>query len=533
MEPTTPVETGTPTVEPTITEGQPTTVTPAETTMEPTTPVETGTPTVEPTITEAQPPTVTETPTETTGVPTGTPTPEPTITEGQPPTVTEPPTETTGVPTGTPIPEPTITEGQPQTGTTTPTPAGTTASTTAPTSAPGTLQPTPSMTGTQPATQPTSPAPTTQGPAPTRTGVPTVITPSPTATPTPWPTGTFVLPTLPIDMPTPIPGLCPPTRVSTGDETVITGPTRITTPGFYRFADSFIDVNETVWLEVWASNVTIDGNGQTLDGRDGFGTHGIRVMNDSTVDNLFIQNLTVTDFAYGISLYNVTNSTIVYVNASSNTYDGIMTSGGADNQIACNVIHQDDDGINLTGTDRTVVINNTVTENFRGSGIHLAGGADGVRLLANRIGYNDEGIEVEKTVNSEIAQNLVWESRYYGLNLTSADNLTVFDNYVRNRQNIRPPTGPFTATWNLSDAAGPNLFGGSVIGGNFWGDMNRTGFSETHRDNNRDGFVDVPYVLPDGAGIDWRPLAPPAVGVDRALIGTANSWRDWLMTFLT
>ena len=334
-------------------------------------------------------------------------------------------------------------------------------------------------------------------------------------------------------MPTPLPGLCPPPQVSTGDETPITGPTRIVTPGFYRFADSFVDVNETVWLEVYASNVTIDGNGHTLDGRDGFGTHGIRVKNESTVDRVWIQNLTVTDFAYGISLYNVTNSTIVYVNASSNTYDGIMASGGADNLLACNVIHLDDDGINLTGTNRTVVINNTVTENFRGSGIHLAGGADGVRLLANRIGYNDEGVEVEKTANSEIARNLIWESRFFGLNLTSAENLSVFDNYIRNRQNIRPPTGPFTATWNLSAAPGTNLFGGTTIGGNYWGDQNRTGFSEIHRDNDRNGFVDVPYVLPDGAGIDWLPLAPPSGGVDRALIGTATSWRDWLLRFLS
>ena len=489
--------------------------------------------TPEPTITEGQPPTVTETtavPTET-GTQVGTMTPEPTITEGQPPTTTSttspaPTGVTTPGQTGTPGPTPSVTEGLPQTGATTPTPAGTTAGTTAPTTVPGTLQPTLTPTGT-------SPVPTDQGPQPTRTGVPTIRTQEPTATPTPWPTGTFVLPTPPIDMPTPVSGLCPAPQGSTGDETLITGPTRITSPGFYRFADSFVDVNETVWLEVVASNVTIDGNGHTLDGRDGFGTHGIRVMNGETVDRLFVQNLTVTDFAYGISLYNTTNSTIVFVNASSNTYDGIMTSGGADNLIACNVIHQDDDGINLTGTDRTVVINNTVTENFRGSGIHLAGGADGVRLLANRIGYNDEGIEVEETANSEIAQNLIWESRFYGLNLTSAENLTVFDNYVRNRQNIRPPTGPFTATWNLSAATGPNLFGGSTIGGNFWGDLNRTGFSETHLDNDRDGFVDVPYVLPDGAGIDWRPLAPPVNGVDRAMIGTANSWREWLMTFLT
>jgi parallel beta-helix repeat protein len=326
--------------------------------------------------------------------------------------------------------------------------------------------------------------------------------------------------------------LCPLVPVS-GSAVPITGPTRITEPGEYRLAGSFEDVNETVWLEIVASNVTVDGNGQTLDGRDRTGTHGIRVGNGTAIENVAIQNMVVTDFAYGISLYNTTKSRVVLVNASSNTYDGIMTSDGSDLVISCNIIHLDDDGINLTGTDRVLVINNTVTENFRGSGIHLAHGADEVRVVANRIGYNDEGIEVEGSKDSAITQNLVWFNRYYGLNLSAAENLTVHDNYFRNRENLRPPTGLFTGAWNLTPTAGPNLLGGPSIGGNFWGDVNRTGFSETHRDGNRDGFVDVPYALTGGVGVDWHPLAPAAGGVDSVRIGLFGAWRDWLQTFFS
>jgi parallel beta-helix repeat protein len=505
------------TATPTPTETATTTATATPSTTAPETPTETATPTITPSVTETLPPTETASPTIT---------PIPTVTEGGPGTTTITPTPTsteTATTTATPTttaPTPTVTEGAPST------PTVTTASTTPVATTPGPVTPTPTVTGGRPTTVRTTAVPTTHATAPT------VRTPDPTATPTPWPTGTFVLPTLPSDMPTPVPGLCPPLVPAPGAETAITGAGRITDPGFYRFASSFEDVNETVWLDVLASNVTIDGNGFALDGRDRTGTHGIRVRNDSVVGNVTIQNLTVTDFAYGISLYNATNSTVTAANVSSNTYDGIMTSGGHDNLIACNVLHQDDDGINLTGTNRTVVINNTVTENFRGSGIHLAGGAHNVSVLANRIGYNDEGLEIEDAADSEISRNLIWFSRYYGFNLTRAENLTVDDNYVRNLVNIRPPTGAFTGTWNLSGVPGPNLLGGPAIGGNFWGDLNATGFSETRRDLNRDGFTDAPYVLPGGAGIDWLPLAPPAGGADRYLLGPSASWRDWLQTFL-
>ena len=105
--------------------------------------------------------------------------------------------------------------------------------------------------------------------------------------------------------------------------------------------------------------------------------------------------------------------------------------------------------------------NNIVTGNVRGSGIHLSQGCDEVALLGNIVGENDEGIEVEDAVNSTIRANRVYSSRYHGLNLTTAGNLTVVDNYFNNRVNVRTPTGPFTGVWSLEALAATNVVGNS------------------------------------------------------------------------
>ena len=176
--------------------------------------------------------------------------------------------------------ETTFPAGGGATDTMTPTPT-TSAPTTAPTTT-VTTQPTIDDGGegtTVPTTAPTTAAPTTAVP----TTVPTTATPTPT--------------------PTIEPDLCPLDPAPTGPVTAITGPTAITEPGFYRIETDAVNTTVPVWLEVRASNVTIDGMGHTIDGVDEDGTYGIRVRGDGPLANITIQNLTVTDFAYGIGLF--------------------------------------------------------------------------------------------------------------------------------------------------------------------------------------------------------------------------------------
>ena len=468
----------------------------------------TPTPTPTPTVTETPTPTVTETPTPTvteTPTPTVTATKTPTVTATKTPTATATKTPTvtaTKTPTATATKTPTVTATKTPTMTVTKTPTATATKTPTPTLTGGggatdTMTPTPTRT-TVPTTKPTTPG------GNGGTGTPTVtLTTIPTSLPTTAPPTIAPTPTVTI------PGdLCPLVPAPTGPVTVINGPTVITEPGFYRIGTDVYNTTVPVWLDIRVSDVTIDGNGHTIDGIDGHGTYGIRVRGDGVLSNVTIQSVTVTDFAYGIGLFDVTSSRLVYVNTSSNTYDGIMVVGGGDNRIECSVIDRDDDGINMTATSRTLVVHNIVTNNVRGSGIHLSQGCADVTLLANIIGANDEGIEIEKATNTTIRANRIYSSRYYGLNLTAAQELTVIDNYFNNRENILVPTGSFTGVWSQDPVDGPNVMGNRYIGGNYWGTPDKTGFSDVTPDSTSDGFVDDIFVLPGQIGTDHHPLGP-------------------------
>lgn len=285
--------------------------------------------------------------------------------------------------------------------------------------------------------------------------------------------------------------------------------TVIEAPGYYVLGTGVVNTTAAVWLDVRASDVTIDGMGRRIDGVDRTGSYGIRVRGDGPLTNVTIYNLTVTDFAYGIAFERVSKGLILHVDASSNTYDGIQVIGGHDNRIECSIIHRDDDGINLVATDNAVVKHNIITENVRGSGVHLSKGCNGATVLGNIIGANDEGIEVDGVSKALIRGNRIFGSRYYGLNLTTATDLSVVDNAFNNTANLRVPTGPFSGTWcQEPPMLGPNVMGNLYVGGNYWGTPNRTGFSDLTPDANGDGFVDEACTLPGGIGIDRYPLGP-------------------------
>ena len=481
----------------------------------------TGTPTKTPTVTATKTPTQVKTPTLTV---TPAKTPAPTKTATKTPTVTKTPTKTT-VPTKT-LATPSTPEGRPTTGkTTVPTTKATTAPGTWPTATdttPGSGNPTETTGPSYPSTtEPSGPSdttgpgfPTTTGPSGpsdttrtrtpsttgpaggTTTGIPSV---SPTAPQTisPWPSVT-----IPAD-------LCPVLPGPTGPVTVIDRSTVIEAPGYYVLGTGVVNTTAAVWLDVRASDVTIDGMGRRIDGVDRTGSYGIRVRGDGPLTNVTIYNLTVTDFAYGIAFERVSKGLILHVDASSNTYDGIQVIGGHDNRIECSIIHRDDDGINLVATDNAVVKHNIITENVRGSGVHLSKGCNGATVLGNIIGANDEGIEVDGVSKALIRGNRIFGSRYYGLNLTTATDLSVVDNAFNNTANLRVPTGPFSGTWcQEPPMLGPNVMGNLYVGGNYWGTPNRTGFSDLTPDANGDGFVDEACTLPGGIGIDRYPLGP-------------------------
>lgn len=92
-----------------------------------------------------------------------------------------------------------------------------------------------------------------------------------------------------------------------------------------------------------------------------------------------------------------------------------------------------------------------------------------------------------------------------GLYLVDASCI-ITNNYFNNTVNINAPDG-VASTLNTTKKPGKSIVGGPYLGGNYWATPSGNGFSQTHLDNNGDGFAEEPYEL-DESSIDYLPLIP-------------------------
>lgn len=144
-------------------------------------------------------------------------------------------------------------------------------------------------------------------------------------------------------------------------------------------------------LVVGADNVTIDLNGYTI---KGLGTAAGVGIDAADHTGITVKNGKITDFAEGIKLFNVSNSTIEDI-VVRRTVTGIRvarTDNGSDsNQILDNKVVESVDGIVLFGTAFSRVAGNTLAD-LSGTGIFcrdtFAGDVeiDGNRSVRNLIG---------------------------------------------------------------------------------------------------------------------------------------------------
>ncbi|MDP4227686.1 MAG: NosD domain-containing protein [Bacteroidota bacterium] len=94
-----------------------------------------------------------------------------------------------------------------------------------------------------------------------------------------------------------------------------------------------------------------------------------------------------------------------------------------------------------------------------------------------------------------------------GLDLVDAACIITNNNF-NNTVNVNTPDGT-ESIFNTTKTAGKNIIGGPYLGGNYWATPSGDGFSQTHSDNNGDGFADEPYKLADSSdSIDYLPLIP-------------------------
>jgi parallel beta-helix repeat protein len=133
-------------------------------------------------------------------------------------------------------------------------------------------------------------------------------------------------------------------------------------------------------------------------------------------------------------------------------------------------------GIELWETENSKIINNTVNSN------------------------KFSGICFMYSSNNTLANNTANSNRYSGIYLCSSNNNLIYNNYFNNTNNAYDYNG--TNVWNVTPTAGTNIIGGSLLGGNYWGDYTGT-------DPEGDSLGDSEYPIAGGSNFDYRPLCLP------------------------
>jgi len=201
---------------------------------------------------------------------------------------------------------------------------------------------------------------------------------------------------------------------------------------------------------------------------------------------------------------------IMFQNRLSNGGGISIACCGGNNLVSTNEIINCSTGVDIYDVQaRTVLRDNRITD--CDYGIYLIFIFDS-RVNNNTISNCSTGIFLrENCHDNELANNTVISSNESGLHLLdSSANNRIYNNYFNNTVNVTVENTEGN-TWNTTKTSGTNIVEGPYLGGNFWANLNGTGFSQTSNDSDSDGICDLPYNI-NGSDFDYLPLAkPPAV----------------------
>lgn len=205
---------------------------------------------------------------------------------------------------------------------------------------------------------------------------------------------------------------------------------------------------------------------------------------------------------------------IMFQNRVSNGEGISIACCGGNNLVSKNEIINCSTGIDIYDVQaRTVLRDNLIIG--CGKGIYLTFVFDS-RVYNNTISNGSTGIFLrEDCHDNELSNNTITASNESGIYLLdfSADN-RIYNNYFNNSVNVKAENTEGNI-WNTTQSPGTNIVGGPNLGGNFWANLEGTGFSQVSNDSNSDGICDFPFQI-NGSDFDYLPLAKPPfiTGVD-------------------
>ncbi|HIH75106.1 MAG TPA: cell surface protein [Methanosarcina sp.] len=161
-------------------------------------------------------------------------------------------------------------------------------------------------------------------------------------------------------------------------------------------------------------------------------------------------------------------------------------------------------GILLKGAKSCYINNNRVQNAEYGI---LLQDAESNNINGNIITLNEIGLKLEDSGSNTVQDNLIAYNYGPGTSLEESSRNIFFNNYFKNAENVEDNPVNADNTWQSTLTVKSNLIKGPYIGGNFWADLEGTGYSETCADENSNGICDASYAVA-GGGTDKSPLFP-------------------------
>jgi len=330
----------------------------------------------------------------------------------------------------------------------------------------------------------------------------------------------------------------------------------------YYLTQDITNSSTNYCMSISANNVTLDCQGNTIDGND-TADYGIYVSRASAqTTNITIRNCILTGWdAANVRLINANGNTLTNITSTSSPDHGFyLTTSDYNNFINCTA---NSNGLGLKGhgfwlisssdynTFTNCVANsngiygfslvsssnsNTFTNCTANSNFH-----DGFYLgvshintftncVANSNGRNgfylagsDTNTFTNCTVNSNncsflisfsnsntMSDSRIENNTVVGIHLFSAgqtDPNKIYNNLFNNTNNSVFEQTIYTNQWNTTRQTGNRIYSlGTEIGGNYWTNPTGNGYSDTCGDANKDGFCDSNYTL-NSINIDYLPLS--------------------------
>lgn len=230
-------------------------------------------------------------------------------------------------------------------------------------------------------------------------------------------------------------------------------------------------------------NSTLDCLGYNLDSNDTINTYGVYLTGSNTKNNT-IKRCNITDFGYGIYLFDGPNNNTIKNNTMSSNVDGISLNSSSNNSITKNTAKgNSDDGFSLESNSNYNTLHDNVAEN--GYGFYINQGYN--NTLYNNTANNNthNGIFLYESHNNTLYNNTVNDNGEWGFWVRASTYNNISKNVVKNND----PYGFYILFSSMN-----NTFSNNIVENNpddnffIWGDCDYNTFSNNIVRNSNYGF---------------------------------------------